>query len=149
MKIAQPLPFLLGHWGITRSIYDHRSGISGLFEGSAVFTEREPNGKSGLVTRASYEESGELQFATHTGEAHRRLEYVGRGGTGVEVFFPDGRPFIHIDLSTGTWQAVHPCCDDHHQIAITVPSGNEIREFWRVRGPNKDYAASALLKRLA
>jgi hypothetical protein len=149
MKIADPLDFLMGKWSITRSIYDHLSGTSGLFEGSVVYTEREPGDDSELERRVSYEESGELRFGTHTGEARRHLEYVRRSGTGLEVLFADGRPFIHLDLGTGAWQAIHPCRDDHHEIVITVPSRDQIRELWRVRGPETDYEASALLTRLA
>lgn len=148
MKVADPLHFLLGNWNITRSIHDHRSGISGMFEGLAIFAEREFNENSGLVTRASYEESGELQFGTYAGEAHRRLEYVRRGAASIEVFFADESPFLQLDLRTGTWQATHPCGDDHHEIAFTVPSEAEIREFWRVHGPQTDYEAAAIFKRL-
>jgi hypothetical protein len=147
MKVADPLHFLLGNWSITRSIHDHRSGGSGMFEGLAVFTETEFDENSGLVTRASYEELGELRFGAHAGEAHRRLEYVRRGSAGIEVFLADGGPFVHLDLSTGTWQATHPCGDDHHEIVFTVASADEIREFWRVRGPETDYEAEAFLKR--
>jgi hypothetical protein len=149
MKIADPLSFLLGTWSLTRSIHDHRSGASGVFEGSAAFTAIERSERTGLVIRAGYEESGELRFGTYTSEAHRRLEYVRRGATAVEVFFPDGSPFVQLDFSTGTGRAVHPCRDDHHEIAITVLSGDEIREDWQVSGPQTEYEASALLKRLS
>jgi hypothetical protein len=146
MEIADLLRFLLGDWSITRSISDHRSGLSGTFEGSAVFTALSED--SGLLTRASYEESGTLQFGTHTGEAHRRLEFVRGGDASIEVFFADGRPFVRLDLTPELWQATHLCGDDHHAIAYTVVSEGEIREFWRVRGPETDYEAVALLKRL-
>jgi hypothetical protein len=150
MQIADPLRFLLGTWSITRSIDDHRSGMSGLFEGSAVFTEIEIDEDSGLVTRASYEESGDLQFASHKGEAHRRLEYRAPiDGNSIDVVFSDGSPFIHLDLGGEVWRAVHLCGDDYQEIAITVPTGNEVRELWRVRGPETDYEASAVLTRLA
>jgi Family of unknown function (DUF6314) len=75
MDIADPLQFLLGAWSVTRSIDDHQSGEFGAFEGSAMFTETEVDEDSGRVTRASYEESGELRLGSHSSEAHRRLEY--------------------------------------------------------------------------
>jgi Family of unknown function (DUF6314) len=146
MESVDALDFLLGNWSISRSLHDHQSDISGSFVGSAVFTELET---SGFVRRAGYEESGKLQFGTHTGDARRRLVFVGQGGTGVEVVFADGSPFVDLDLRTGTWQGIHPCRDDSHEIVFAVASRNEIREFWRVRGPQNDYEASAILKRLS
>jgi Family of unknown function (DUF6314) len=149
MDIADPLQFLLGAWSITRSIDDHQSGDSGTFEGSAVFTETEVDGDFGRVTKASYEESGELRLGSHTSEAHRRLEYrAPRCGAVVDVFLSDGSPFIHLDLSSGTWQGVHLCGDDRQEISITVPTGNEFRELWRVRGPETDYEAITIFHRL-
>jgi Family of unknown function (DUF6314) len=149
MNIADPLQFLLGAWAITRSIDDHQSGEFGTFEGSAVFTETEVDGGSGRVTTASYEESGGLRLGSHTSEAHRRLEYRAPSpGTGVDVFLSDGSPFIHLDLSNGTWQGVHLCGNDQQEISIAVPTEDEIQELWRVRGPETDYEASTVFKRL-
>ena len=143
MTVADTLDFLVGTWTVERLIDDHRSGIRGRFDGTAVLL---PEEGAEPVTRASYQEAGELRFGEHTGPASRRLTYVRSGGA-VLLYFADGRPYTDLDLRSGTWETEHPCVADLYAVRTEVCAPDELRERWRVRGPDKDYDAVTVLRR--
>lgn len=147
MEIVDTLGFLLGTWNVMRSMEDHQSGTRGSFEGTATLTEMRPAGDSARGRTARFEEAGELHFGTHTGQAHRRLEYVQLDNATVMLYFADGRPFVDLDLRTGAWRSCHPCADDRYEIATFVRSRDLMEERWRVRGPTTSYDAVSTLTR--
>ena len=148
MQIADTLSFLLGQWTVERLLTDHRSGTDGRFEGS-VRIVGPPSGQSALRgPRALYEEAGTIRFGTYVGPASRSLELVRLADTVVMLYFPDGKPFVDLDLRSGKWRSTHPCGEDDHEIITVVRSPGEIEEQWRVRGPTEDYDAVATLRRL-
>jgi hypothetical protein len=145
MVVTDTLGFLVGTWRVERSIEDHRSGLSGHFQGTAVLAGG-PEGTAAL-TRAAYQETGELRFGDHVAPARRGLDYVRAEGA-VLLYFADGRPYVDLDLRSGTWRAEHPCVADLYEVTTTVRSPDEVRELWRVRGPDKDYDAVTVLRRV-
>jgi len=127
------LDFLLGTWEVDRSIEDHRSGTLGSFHGTAVLAVDPDEGRPG-DGRARYDETGELTFGAHTGPASRHLLYaVGPGSAVVCVSFADGRPFVDLDLSGGSWRAVHQCGTDRYELTTIVRSRHVVEEHWHVR----------------
>ena len=61
---------------------------------------------------------------------------------------PARRAVLHdLDLSEANWQATQPCGPDHYEICYLVGSPDVVQEFWRVRGPDKNYVAVATLTR--
>ncbi len=60
---------------------------------------------------------------------------------------PDGRLFYRLDLRSGRCEAVHPCLPDRYEITYLVLSEDVMEERWQVRGPAKDYQATATLIR--
>ncbi|HEY3942037.1 MAG TPA: DUF6314 family protein [Acidimicrobiales bacterium] len=147
MEIADTLAFLIGRWSLRRSFDDHRSGSRGCFEGTAVLAGPIPGQTSAPGVRARYHEAGRLQFGTHAGPASRWLEYARLDGPSVMTYFPDGRPFVELDLHGGAWRSTHRCGDDHHRIVTVVRSPSEVEEHWSVRGPSTDYDAVATFRR--
>ena len=145
--VSDTLEFLVGTRAVERSIEDHRSGISGHFEGQAVLVGHPAQQPAGTVPRASYQETGELRFGGHAGPARRGLDYVRRGGA-VMLYFTDGRPYVDLDLRSGTWRAAHPCVADLYEVTTIVRSADELQELWRVRGPDKNYDATTTLRRI-
>ncbi|HTU84752.1 MAG TPA: DUF6314 family protein [Solirubrobacteraceae bacterium] len=139
MEVEDTLAYLAGTWTLTRAIVDHRSGSSGSFDGVArVHT---------LGRRGRYEEQGRLRFGGYDGSARRALELVVLDARGVAVLFADGRPFFHLDLVTGTCQAVHRCSLDRYELEFGASSPDLLLERWRVRGPEKDYEAQTTWRR--
>jgi Family of unknown function (DUF6314) len=145
MVVTDTLDFLVGTWKVERSIEDHSSGLSGHFQGTAVLAGVPQD--AAAVTRASYQETGELRFGDHAGPARRGLDYVRADGA-VMLYFADGRPYVDLDLRSGTWRAEHPCVADLYEVTTIVRSPDELRELWRVRGPDKNYDATTTLRRV-
>jgi hypothetical protein len=145
MVVTDTLDFLVGTWSVARSIEDHWSGLSGHFQGTAVLAGV-PEGAA-AVARASYQETGELRFGDHVGPARRGLDYVRADGA-VMLYFADGRPYVDLDLRSGTWRAEHPCVADLYEVTTVVRSPDELQELWRVRGPDKNYDATTTLRRV-
>jgi hypothetical protein len=146
MVVIDTLDFLVGTWTVERSIEDHRSGISGYFQGRAVLVGSAAEEGTAAVARASYHEAGELRYGAHVGPAWRSLEFVRLSGA-VMVYFTDGRPYIDLDLRSGAWQGEHQCVADHYEVRTVVRSLDELHELWRVRGPDTDYDATTTLRR--
>jgi hypothetical protein len=147
MKLADTLSFLLGQWTLERFLTDHRSGTDGRFEGSATINRSSSGQSAGFGTRAHYEEVGTMHFGRHVGPASRSLELVRLESTIVMLYFPDGKPFVDLDLRSGTWRSTHPCGEDVYEILTVVRSPSEFEEHWRVHGPTEDYDAVATLRR--
>ena len=161
MRVSDTLGFAAGHWRIERVLDDHRSGTQGRFTGSATLSEPAPGPATlsepapgaddpGLAPSGPalcYLETGELRFGTHTGPATRALRYQGRPDGTVDVRFTDGHLFYRLDLRSGRCAAVHQCRADRYEITYLVLSENAMEERWQVRGPGKDYEATATLIR--
>lgn len=148
VDVADTLGFLLGRWSIQRSLV-HRDGTVAAFVGTGIFTPRPDAGGSPRQRRARYEEAGDLRVGAYAGRATRQLDYAaGAGGGPVTVCFCDGRPFVDLDLSAGSWTAHHPCADDDYEITTRVLARDLVEERWRVRGPTKSYDATTTLTRL-
>ncbi len=137
--IANTLQFLLGSWSIERVITDHREAGTVRFSGVAVVQP--------AVTGASYLEQGQVSTVAHTRPARRGLRLRERSDGTVRVDFPDGRPFVDLDLSAGRAEATHPCRADTYEMAFEVLGPDQLLERWRVTGPTKDYEAETLWRR--
>lgn len=142
MQIDDTLGFLLGAWTLTRTITDHRTGVSGRFEGTATLLGSEDDPRS-----ARYHETGRLRYGSHDGQAKRTLHYLHQDTGCVLVSFSDGRPFFELDLRRGSWLAQHPCNADHYALEFKTRSDTDIDEQWRVQGPRKDYTANTQWRR--
>ncbi len=172
MRVSDTLAFAVGHWRIERVLSDHRSGTQGRFTGSATLSEPgllepgllepgllQPGPSEPALSQADdpaptpstpalrYLETGELRFGTHTGPATRALRYQGRPDGTVDVRFADGHLFYRLDLRSGRCVAVHQCRADRYEITYLALSENAMEERWQVRGPGKDYQATATLLR--
>lgn len=147
MLIADTLGFLLGAWDLSRAITDHRGGTLGSFAGRAVVATTEPREAAVQPRIARYDETGELRLGSHRGAASRSLEYARRDDGTLLLYRPGGQPFVDLDLTSGAWRASHRCGDDHYEISTVVRSSGIVREYWRVRGPLKDYTAVTTLTR--
>jgi uncharacterized protein DUF6314 len=147
MEIPDTLGFLLGAWEVSRSYTDHRAGTAGSFEGRAVLTV-DAAGLAAGPERARYEETGQLCLGTHQGAAHRRLEYERRPDGTVMLYRPGRQPYVDLDLTSGAWNAVHPCGADRYEISTIVLLPDLVQEHWRVQGPEKDYTAVTTLRRV-
>jgi hypothetical protein len=89
-----------------------------------------------------------VRLGTYRAPARRRLELRARDDGGVTLEFADGRPFVDLDLSTGTWCATHDCGADRYELTTWVRSPATVEERWCVRGPAKRYDAVTTLARL-
>ena len=143
MEIPDTLGFLLGTWEMSRSYTDHRAGTAASFRGRAVLAMHAATGQE----RAWYEETGELSLGAHQGAAHRSLEYERRPDGTVMLYRPGRQPYVDLDLTSGAWDAVHPCGADRYEISTIVRSPGVVQEYWRVRGPEKDYTAVTTMTR--
>jgi hypothetical protein len=137
--IEDTLAFLLGEWKLARTLDDHRSGALGTFSGVAMV--------SGDGAAAGYVEEGEIHWGAHAGPAFRRLELERTAAGSVLMRFSDGRPYVELDLRSGSWRAVHDCGADRYEIETVVRDGGMLEERWRVVGPAKDYSAVTTLTR--
>jgi uncharacterized protein DUF6314 len=144
MEIPDTLGFLLGTWELIRSYTDHRSGSASSFQGQAVLAMDATAG----LERARYEETGQLCLGSHQGPASRSLEYLRRPDGTVMLYRPGRQPYVDLDLTSGAWDAVHPCGADRYEISTIVRSPDVVQEYWRVRGPEKDYTAVTTLRRV-
>ena len=135
---------LLGEWHMQRAITNRRWSCTAAFSGTATVAQRDP---SDLDT-AEYLEAGTLRIGAHRGAAQRRLRYVRQDDGTVIVTFPDGRTFLRCDLRSGWGSATHLCGDDRYDVTWRLHTRGVLVEEWQVRGPQKDYVASTVLRRL-
>ncbi|HUB41490.1 MAG TPA: DUF6314 family protein [Streptosporangiaceae bacterium] len=136
------IEFLRGDWAVERLIRDRRAGQDGAFRGIARFQQ---TADSHVL---EYTEDGELRFGSHHGPARRSLIYRGRGDGAADVRFADGGEFYRLDLSTGAWQANHPCRADRYHVTVTRLGPDSFTEVWQVAGPEKDYELDTTYRRI-
>lgn len=141
------LPFLLGIWDVKRTIQDHTLGTRSSFAGTASSCVIPADGRDDPL-QASYTELGEMRTGTYRGGARRQLELRQLDESRVMLFFPDGRHFADLDLSSGVWESTHLCRSDCYEITTRVLSRNVVQERWKVRGPSKSYDAETTLARV-
>ena len=151
MEISDTLGFLLGTWEVSRSYTDRRSGTAPSFQGRAVLALD----AAGLALDAAgpdwarYEETGQLCLGAQRSPASRSLHYARRPGGTVMLYRPGRQPYVDLDLTGGAWDAVHPCGADRYEISTVVRSPGVVQEYWRVKGPEKDYTAVTTLRRVS
>lgn len=135
--------FLRGAWSIERRLFDRASGASGTFRGTAVFTDDDDGG---LV----HDETGALRWADQPDvpTTRRLLWKPAERAAAMDVFFADGRPFHHLDLSTGGDQPTHPCSADMYSGTFHVLNDDAWSYQWTVTGPAKDLLLVSELRRL-
>ncbi|MFG2379283.1 DUF6314 family protein [Streptomyces sp. NPDC048504] len=130
--VRDVLAYLSGSWRVRRSVRDLSSGDEGDFAGTTVFTAL-PEG--GLL----HAESGTFTWRGVARPAERTLRFLPGGTPGTaDVRFGDGRPFHHLDLTSGHHVADHPCSADLYRGEFTVLDADHWRTVWRVGGPAKD-----------
>ncbi|MFD9394946.1 DUF6314 family protein [Streptomyces sp. NPDC060000] len=130
--VPDVLAYLAGSWRVERSVRDRKSGDEGRFEGVTAFS---PLDGRGLLHR----ESGTFVWLGVPRPAERTLRFLpGRTAGTADVRFADGRPFHHLDLTTGRHVADHPCSADLYRGEFTVRGADHWRTVWRVAGPAKD-----------
>lgn len=135
--------YLTGAWRLHRRTVDRRTGQVGRVHGLAVFGAVPPAGSEML----RWDESGELCLGDHTGAVAASWLVARGSGAGVDVRFPDGRLFHHLDLRRGHCDAVHWCGADRYDGRYVVVGPDEWSLRWRVRGPTKDQVlVSAFLR---
>ena len=144
VEISDTLGFLLGTWDLSRSYTDHLSGTTAAFQGQAVLATDPAAGPD----RAQYQETGMMCLGAHQGTARRSLDYVRRPGGAVMLYRPGRQPYVDLDLTSGAWDAVHPCGADRYEVSTVVRSRDVVQEYWRVQGPAKDYIAVTTLRRV-
>lgn len=154
VRVDDTLAFLMGRWELTRDFCDHRSGARSVFSGSLVVAPLPPPPPASPDVpvpsmHVSVEEAGELRAGARAGPAHRRLRGTTITGGAALLWFPDGRPFVDLDLTVGEWRAVHDCGTDRYEIVTEVESERVVREHWHVAGPAKRYDATATFVRRA
>ena len=115
---------LIGRWRLVRTI-THDDGLVGRAEGEAAWRE---TGEG-----AVQEESGLLHLP---GVVPLKFErsYHWRG---LEVSFPDGRPFHAVPADGGV--AEHWCDPDRYAVRYDFSRFPDWRASWRVDGPRKGY----------
>jgi hypothetical protein len=103
--------------------------MTGRLSGTARFVP-EPGG-------LRYTESGTLIFGAYQGMATQSYGYVLLTPSMASVQFEDGRPFHHLDLSTGRADIVHACAPDAYRGRYRVGSPERWSLAWIVTGPRK------------
>jgi Family of unknown function (DUF6314) len=122
--------FLSGRWHICRRIIDQRSGVTGRFMGTAIFTPA-PGG-------LRYDEWGILIYGLFREEAGQTYQFAIGPHSGVaEVHFADGRHFHTCDLLFGLAHVAHECAPDRYWGRYRVSSHGEWTLVWKVAGPRK------------
>ncbi|MFJ4471299.1 DUF6314 family protein [Streptomyces sp. NPDC089424] len=130
--VPEVLAYLAGRWQVRRSVRDLASGDEGRFEGATAFGPLEGGG-------LLHEESGTFVWRGVARPAERTLHFLPGPAAGTaDVRFADGRPFHHLDLTTGRYVADHPCSADLYRGEFTARDEDGWRSVWRVRGPAKD-----------
>ncbi|MDA8310033.1 MAG: DUF6314 family protein [Actinomycetota bacterium] len=139
--------FLLGEWCVQRAVTNHRQSVSGVFSGTVTVAPIEQTASTDLEI-AEYREVGSLRMGAYQGVAHRRLRYLRQQNGVVVITFEDGRTFARCDLRAGRCDATHLCGNDRYDITWRVRTAQVVTEEWRARGPEKDYVASTVLRRV-
>ncbi|SLN59328.1 DUF6314 family protein [Pseudooctadecabacter jejudonensis] len=121
-----------GHFTVSRTIEDRRSGAQSQFEGTADIIAT-PEG-------ATYAEAGELILPAGRFAAER--SYLWRTTAGrIEVLFADGRPFHDFDPEVGGQATEHLCGADMYRGGYDFSEWTCWAVRWDVTGPRKDYTS--------
>ncbi|MGX1543651.1 DUF6314 family protein [Streptomyces adustus] len=132
LPVPDVLAHLAGHWRVERTVGDLAGGEEGRFEGVTGFG---PLDGGGLLHR----ETGRFVWRGVSRPAERTLRFLPGAVPGTaDVRFADGRPFHHLDLTSGRYVADHPCAADLYRGEFTVRDEDHWRTVWRVGGPAKD-----------
>ncbi|GAB5445693.1 DUF6314 family protein [Gymnodinialimonas sp.] len=119
---------LEGRWRVTREVDDRRAGLTGRFEGEAVWA---PDAEGLIQT-----EEGVLSYGTAPPmQATRRYLWREEGGA-LRVFFEDGRAFHTVPKAGQV--ALHDCPPDIYRVRYTFDSAEVFTTIWHVTGPRKD-----------
>ena len=97
---SELVSWLAGSWAVERAV----NGIPGTFIGSAEFVAL----SNGTLR---WHESGRLRLDHFDGRAYRTLT-IAPTHDGHDVRFDNGRPFDHLDLSSGRTMVLHLCVPD-------------------------------------
>ena len=135
MDVAHTFVFLLGAWQVSRTIEDRRAKVSGTFEGSALLVVPPEWQARGVWAR--YDETGTLEFGGRSGPARCTLGYMRRQDGTVAIFFPDGSPYIDLDLRTGSCERDHPCREDQYHLEFRSSLPGRVRGTLGSPGPGK------------
>ena len=127
--VADLAGFLTGRWRLARRIVDLGRGVTGRLTGEAAFTPA----PCGL----RYAEAGVLSFDGYRGEAARAYWFALDGASAAAVRFADGRPFHHVDLSSGAAEVAHDCPPDRYWGRYAVVGWDCWSLGWRIEGPGK------------
>jgi hypothetical protein len=133
--------YLLGDWRLSRQLTDRAAGTTGQFDGAVSFTLDD----GGLL----HFESGMLMWA---GQGHvpatRQLSWHPTSSPwAADICFDDGRPFHHLDLSSGADRPVHDCQPDVYRGLFQLFGPDEWTYQWEVAGPRKDLLLASHLIR--
>ncbi|MEH0109043.1 DUF6314 family protein [Tersicoccus sp. MR15.9] len=138
------LAWFVGRWSMERRLDDRRAGRAYTVTGTALFRTTDVDGV------LAYEETGELAGdGQPPAPVQRQLTWHDEGGARVLLRFADGREYLHLDLSDGHADGVHPCAPDTYLSTLTVEDDDAWSETWDVTGPAKDYTALTRYRRLA
>ena len=127
-----------GVWSVARDIEDMGGGPSGRFRGLARIT---PDGE-GL----RYAEQGLLKLGQAKMTAARVYLWRLEGASGVAVLYEDGAPFHRFDWARTQCADSHQCGEDHYAVRYSF-AAESWHTHWRVTGPRKNYASTALYLR--
>ncbi|HET7414219.1 MAG TPA: DUF6314 family protein [Arthrobacter sp.] len=124
--------YLAGSWRLSRQLQDRATGTTGQFDGAVSFTRND----SGLL----HFESGVLAWGGHGHvPATRQLSWLPTSCPwAADVRFEDGRPFHHLDLSSGMDRPIHDCQPDVYRGHFQLLGPDEWKYQWEVAGPRKD-----------
>lgn len=135
------LHHLHGSWTVERSLRDHASGLTGRFAGVATFAfdgDALRHGEHGTLIWAGSSPTPATRELFWRQAAHRQS---------AEVFFPDGRFFHGLDLSTGQDSPIHQCSPDVYRGEFALVDRDQWQYTWRVSGPQKDLTLMTRLTR--
>ena len=139
MTSIRTLVDFAGLWTLQRQINDHRSGTSGVFNGTASLTPV----NNGLA----YLETGSLQMEGHPPmTAERKYEWIDDGPC-IQVLFEDGRIFHRFDPNAPRPCAEHFCDPDQYRATYDFGSWPEWTTIWDVVGPRKSYQLTSRYSR--
>lgn len=124
-----------GSWSVRRRVLDARTGQVTRFEGTA------------LISPLHFAECGLVQHGGQTFAASRRYRLI-FGEREIQVFFPDGRPFIAL-VRASAQRVQHICGEDRYRGRFLFADADLWTESWSVLGPRKDYRSLARYRRIA
>ncbi|MFP7672894.1 DUF6314 family protein [Marivita sp. S0852] len=137
MNKRPALSAFLGTWLVHRSIHNHRSGRTGQFDGTAVFS---PD-TGGLA----YVETGHLHLDGHPPFKAERRYFWRCEDHILYVDFDDRRPFH--SLPPNTRNARHWCDPDMYDVTYDFSAWPVWHSTWDVSGPQKAYRMTTSYRR--